>query len=81
MNQTEIFQAVAAIMRETLGLPELVVTPETSATDVEEWDSMSHIQLIVAIEAKFKVRFDLRELRTLKNVGDMIELIAKKLNG
>ena len=79
MNQTEILQALTTIIRETLGLPELVVTPETSATDVEEWDSMSHIQLIVAIESKFKVRFDLRELRTLKNVGDMIALIATKL--
>ena len=79
MNQTEILQALTTIIRVTLGLPELVITPETSATDVEEWDSMSHIQLIVAIESKFKVRFDLRELRTLKNVGDMIALIATKL--
>jgi acyl carrier protein len=80
MNQTEILQIVTTIIQETMGLHELVVTHETSATEIEEWDSMTHIQLIVAIESKFKVRFALGELNGLKNVGDMIALITKKLN-
>jgi acyl carrier protein len=80
MNNTDILQTVTTIIQETLELPKLVVTNETSANDVDEWDSMTHIQLIAAIEAKFKVRFALGELQTLKNVGDMIALITKKLN-
>jgi acyl carrier protein len=67
-------------MRETLELPNLNVTNEMSAADVDEWDSMTHIQIISAIEAKYKLRFALGELQALKNVGDMIELIKKKLN-
>ena len=80
MNNSEILQTVTTIIQETLELPKLVVTNETSANDVDEWDSMTHIQLIGAIEGKFKVRFALGELQTLKNVGDMIALITKKLN-
>ena len=56
------------------------MTLETSAADVDEWDSMTHIQIIASIEAKFKVRFALGELQALKNVGDMIVLLEKKLN-
>jgi len=80
MTNAEILQTVATIIREVLELPNLIVTHETSAVDVDEWDSMTHIQLIGAIEGKFKVRFALGELQALKNVNDMIELIQKKLN-
>lgn len=80
MNNSDILQTVTTIIQETLELPQLVVTNETSANEVDEWDSMTHIQLIAAIEAKFKVRFALGELQSLKNVGDMIALITKKLN-
>lgn len=80
MTNSEILLNVTTIIRDTLVLPELVVTSETSANEVDEWDSMTHIQLIAAIEAKFKVRFALGELQALKNVGDMINLITKKLN-
>jgi acyl carrier protein len=67
-------------MREVLEIPNLNVTFETSAAEVDEWDSMTHIQIIASIEAKFKVRFALGELQALKNVGDMIGLIEKKLS-
>lgn len=80
MNHSEILQTVTTIIQEVLELPDLNVTTETSAADVDEWDSMTHIQLIAAIEGKYKVRFALGELQSLKNVGDMIALIQKKLN-
>lgn len=80
MNNAEILQSITTIMREVLEVPNLIVTLETSAADVDEWDSMTHIQLIGAIEGKYKVRFALGELQALKNVGDMIGLIQKKLN-
>jgi acyl carrier protein len=80
MINVEILNTITSIMREVLELPTLEVTTETSAADVDEWDSMTHIQIIAAIEGKFKVRFALGELQALKNVGDMIGLIEKKLN-
>ncbi len=80
MTNEEILQTITTIMREVLEIPNLAVTPETSAADVDEWDSMTHIQLIAAIESKYKVRFALGELQALNNVGDMIGLIQKKLN-
>ena len=80
MNNAEILQTITTIMREVLEVPNLTVTLETSAADVDEWDSMTHIQLIGAIEGQYKVRFALGELQALKNVGDMIGLIQKKLN-
>ena len=80
MNDTEILATITTIIRDVLELPDLNVTKDTSAEDVDEWDSMTHIQLIAAIEGKYKVRFALGELQALKNVGDMIELIKKKLN-
>lgn len=80
MSNPEILQTVTTIIQDVLELPELNVTVNTSAADVDEWDSMTHIQLISEIESKYKVRFALGELQALKNVGDMIELIQKKLN-
>lgn len=80
MTNEEILQTITAIMREVLEISDLKVTFETSAVDVDEWDSMTHIQIIAAIEGNYKVRFALGELQALKNVGDMIGLIQKKLN-
>ena len=77
---TEILNTVAQIIRDVLELPKLNVTPETSANDVDEWDSMTHLELISSIEKKYSIRFALGELQALKNVGDMVGLIQKKLN-
>jgi acyl carrier protein len=80
MTNEEVLNTVASIIREVLELPELQITNETSAADVDEWDSMTHIQIIAQIEAHYKVRFALGELQSLKNVGEMIDLIQKKTN-
>jgi acyl carrier protein len=80
MTHDEILLTLTQIIREILELPDLLITTETSAEDVDEWDSMTHIQLVMAIEKKYKVRFALGELQALKNVGDMIQLIQKKLD-
>lgn len=80
MSNEDILQTVSNIIREVLELPDLTVTKTTSAEEVDEWDSMTHLQIITTIEGHYKVRFALGELQALKNVGDMIELIQKKQN-
>ena len=57
----------------------IVLTPQTSADDIDGWDSLSHMNLISAVELTFKVRFALGELQKLKNVGMLAELVDKKL--
>ena len=57
----------------------LQIKPEFTADDVAGWDSLSHINLILAVEARFKLRFTQKELLTLKNIGDLHRTIEEKL--
>jgi acyl carrier protein len=57
----------------------IVLTPETTAADIEDWDSFNHINLIVAVEAKFGIKFKTAELDELHNVGHLVHLIEHKL--
>jgi acyl carrier protein len=68
-----------AIFREVFDDDTLLVGPETTANDVDGWDSLSHINLIVAIEAEFNIRFSQKELLTFKNVGDLLKSIEAKI--
>ena len=79
MTQDEIKDTLSDIIRDVLDDETIILTRETSAKDVEEWDSLAHISIIVAIEKEFKVKFDLYELKPLKNVGEIIDLIHSKI--
>jgi len=57
----------------------LVAVPELTANDVKEWDSVNHITLVVAVEQAFGIKFKTAELEKMKNVGQMVELIEKKV--
>lgn len=58
---------------------EILIAPEMTANDVDGWDSLSHVNLIVAIESSFDIRFSQKEVLTFKNVGDLLRCIAGKL--
>ncbi len=75
----EIKDTLQEIFRNILDLDDLVLENETSANDIEGWDSLAHINLVVAIEKKYNIRFALGELQELKNIQDMISLIEKKI--
>jgi acyl carrier protein len=79
MNAADILAQVTSIMRDVLDNETLVVTPTTTAKQVPEWDSLSHVQLIVAIEKHFKLRFTAKELNGFRNVGEMCTGIEKRL--
>ena len=77
---SDIFEKVVEVIKETLENKKLHIKPETSAEDIDEWDSLTHLQLISALEAQFKISFALGELQELQNVGDMVKLIEVKVN-
>ena len=58
--------------------PAMEIRRSTTAIDVEEWDSLTHINLIVAVEREFKIRFTTAEVAGLKNAGDLMDLIERK---
>jgi acyl carrier protein len=74
----KILLEIAEIMRDVFDLPDLEVSMNTTAEDVEEWDSLSHIRLIVAVERKFKFKFKNSEIESLKNVGELVNLVVTK---
>lgn len=78
MDKNQILEEVQEIFREVLDNDEIVLANETTADDIEEWDSLTHIQLIVAIEKHFKIRFTSREILSWQNVGQLIDSIAAK---
>ena len=80
MDRKEIFEKLNEIFIDVLDLDELELTDETSANDIEEWDSLSHIQLIVAIEKAFRIKFTSLEIMKWRNVGEMVDSMETKLN-
>jgi acyl carrier protein len=80
MGPAMILDQIRTIMSDVfdVDVDEANVTAATTASDIEEWDSLSHIRLIVAIERKFKVKFKNSEIESLKSVGDLIALIQAK---
>lgn len=67
------------IFREVFDDEDISVAPETTANDVDGWDSLSHVNLIVAIEGKFGIRFSQKELLSFKSVGDLLRCIESKI--
>lgn len=67
------------IFRRVFDDNDINITPETTANDIDGWDSLSHVNLIVAIETKFGIRFSQKELLTFKNVGDLLKSIRSKI--
>lgn len=80
MEREEVFSKLNEIFEDVLDLDETPqLTDATSANDIEEWDSLSHIQLIVAIEKAFKLKFTSQEILKWNNVGEMVDTITSRL--
>ena len=81
LSTDEILEKNIGIFRDVLDNDEIVLTNSSTADDIEEWDSLTHIQIIVAIEKHFKIRFTTAEITSYKNVGELCESIQKKMAG
>ena len=78
MSETEIYEALTEIFRDVFLQDHLVLKPELSAADVEGWDSFKQIDIILAVEEKYGIKFNTRELDNLHNVGDLVRVVAAK---
>lgn len=75
MSREEVFEKVTEIFRDVFDDDDLVIGETTNSDDIEDWDSLEHIQLVVAMEKEFKVKFDIKTVNSLENVGQMVDLI------
>ena len=67
------------IFRDIFDDEELVITRDTPADDIEDWDSLTHMQLIVEIEKKYNIKFTTAEIKKAQNVGEFIDIIKEKM--
>lgn len=76
MQETAIYEALSIIFQDAFERDDLVLTPELSAADVADWDSFKQIEILIASEEKFGIKFTTQEMDSLKNVGDLVATIA-----
>ncbi|HLU26271.1 MAG TPA: acyl carrier protein [Longimicrobiales bacterium] len=74
----EVFGRLARIVADTFGIDSGTVTPEMTAEDVPNWDSLNHLRLISAVEAHFGIRFTMAEVMGFQNVGDLLAVVERK---
>ena len=81
MNDTDIWQRLTEVFRDVFDDDIIVIAPETTAKDIEGWDSLANIELLVAIEKRFsRVKFNTGEVANLRNVGELVAAIKRKTN-
>ncbi len=78
MTHSEITEKLQIIFRNVFSTPDIQVTDDLNAEKVDRWDSLTHLTMIAEVESEFGVKFKLKELISMKNVGDMIRLIIEK---
>lgn len=75
MSREEAFERLSEVFRDVFDDDSIVVTDKTTADDIEEWDSLEHINLIAAVEQEFGMKFNMGQIVSMKNVGEMADII------
>ena len=78
MDQSEIYPKMTAILQEVFDRDDIEATPTLAADQVEGWDSFKQVEILIAVQEEFGMKFSSRELDTLKNVGDLVGIIEAK---
>ena len=78
MTQEKIYEKLNEVFRNVFMDDTIIVTPETTSTDIDDWDSLMHITLISEVESAFDVSFGAKQASQIKSVGDMVEIIAEQ---
>ncbi len=80
MNKNDVIKRLTEIFRDVFDDDSIVISEKTTAADIEDWDSIEHINLIGAVEDEFGMRFKMKEVSGMKNVGEMINIICERGN-
>ena len=81
MTREEAYKKLNEVFRDVFDDEEIVVNDATTANDIEDWDSLEQINLLVAMEREFGIKFTVGEVEGLRNVGEMLDLIERKISG
>ena len=81
MNKNDVIARLNEVFRDVFGDDSITVNANTTSADIDDWDSIEHINLIAAVESEFGIRFKMREVSGMKNVGEMADIIISKLQG
>ena len=79
MSKEQIYKDLDEIFQDVFDDEDIHVVAETTADDIEDWDSLEHINLVVAIENHFGMKFNMNEVTTMKNVGEMVDIIIERI--
>ena len=74
----DIIERLNNVFRNVFDDDSITVGRDTTANDIEDWDSLEHIRLVAAVEKEFGVKFTMKEVSTMKNVGEMMDIIAER---
>lgn len=78
MNKSDIMKRLTEVFRDVFDDDSIVINESTTSADIEDWDSIEHINLIDAVEDEFGLRFKMKEVSGMKNVGEMIDIISQR---
>lgn len=78
MNRDEAYKKLDKVFQDVFDDDSITVNDNTTAADIEDWDSLEHINLIVAVEKAFGMKFNMGEVNTMKNVGEMVDIILER---
>lgn len=79
MDMDTIFKRLNKVFRDVFDDDSITVNPKTTADDIDDWDSLEHITLISAVEREFKMKFKMGEISSMKNVGEMAQIISSRV--
>lgn len=79
MTREKIFDKLNRVFQDVFDNETLELEDNTTADDIEEWDSLTHIDLVVAVEREFGIKFSMGEVRKMQNVGEMVDIILKRI--
>lgn len=80
MEVEEIYQRITPVFHDLFDSDDLVLSPQLTADDIEEWDSLNHVRLVVTIEEVLNIRFSTAEIAKFETVGDLVDVILSKLS-
>ncbi|MBR1508695.1 MAG: acyl carrier protein [Eubacterium sp.] len=79
MTREEVYERLNEVFRDVFDDEDITVNDATTADDIEDWDSLEHINLVVAVEKEFGIKFNMGEVNSFKNVGEMVDIILARV--